>query len=89
MPKSPAQRQKEYREKRQFAGPDGNGERQVKAWISTGSYLAFKRIANRYGVTQQALLQWLIADEEARILQTIGTDDAEREKYLYGQDVTP
>ena len=89
MPKSPAQRQKEFREKRQFAGPDGNGERQVKAWISTGSYLAFKRIANRYGVTQQALLERLITDEEDRILKSIGKDNAEREKYLYGQDVTP
>lgn len=84
MAKTPAERQKEFRAKRPFAGPDGNGQRQVRAWINTGSYLALKRIANRYGVTQRELLQRLLADEEARILKIIGKDDAEREKYLYG-----
>lgn len=88
MAKTTAERQREYRAKRQFAGPDGNGERQIKAWISTGSYLAFKRIAARYGVTQQELLQRLIASEEEQVLQNIGNDSAEREKYLYGQYVT-
>ena len=88
MAKTAAERQKEFRENRQFAGPDGNGQRQIKGWVSTGAYLAFKRIVNRYDVTQQELLQRLIAGEEERILQSIGSDEAEREKYLYGQNVT-
>jgi hypothetical protein len=89
MAKTTAERQKEYRAKRAFSGPDGNGERELKAWVSTGSYLAFKRISKRYGITSRELLERLIASEEENVLQSIGKDDAEREKYLYGSDVTP
>jgi hypothetical protein len=82
MAKTSAERQKEYRAQRRFAGPDGNGEREIKAWVSTSAALAFKRIANRYGVTGKELLEQLIREEEKRILESIGSD-AEREKYLF------
>jgi hypothetical protein len=89
MAKTAAERQKEYRAKRAFSGPDGNGEREIKAWVSTGSYLTFKRLAKRYGVTNQALLERLIANEEEKVLHDIGENSAEIEKYLYGNIVTP
>ncbi|XXG31956.1 MAG: hypothetical protein WJ306_05165 [Ferrovum myxofaciens] len=36
MAKDSAQRQAQYRSKRPYAGVDGNGERRINTWVSTG-----------------------------------------------------
>lgn len=66
MTKTTAQRQKDYRSRRSFAGPDGNGERRLNTWLSTRASLALSRLAKRYGVTKRQMLEQLLktADEE-------------------------
>ena len=88
MAKTAAERQREFRAKRQFAGPDGNGEREIKAWVSTNAYLTFKRLAERYGITNRDLLEKIIRSEEEKVLKKIGNNRIKREKYLFGPDVT-
>ena len=69
MTKTAAERQKEYRARRQFAGEDGNGERRITAYVSTRAALALRRLANSYGVTQRDLLERLLVTEEEKALK--------------------
>lgn len=82
MAKTPAERQKEYRANRQFAGEDGNGERRINAWVSTRAALALDRLAIRYGVTKREMLERLIISEEEKLLKTIKLDSPDGEAYL-------
>lgn len=82
MAKTSAQRQAEYRAKRAFAGPDGNGERQRSIWVSTGAFLALGRLANRDGVTKRELLEGLIKIEDDKILKTLEPDSEEWDEYF-------
>ena len=84
--KTPAQRQAEYRKARAFAGPDGNGDRRLNTWISTGASLALSRLANRYGVTRREILERLISEADEKISATLELDSPERAAYF---DVTP
>jgi hypothetical protein len=88
MAKTAAERQKEYRAKRQFAGEDGNGERRVTAWVSTRAALALNRLARRYGVTKQELIERLLIEEEEKLLKTMSLDSPDGEAYLAGSPVT-
>ncbi len=63
MVKTAAERQKQYRASRQFAGEDGNGERRVTAYVSTRAALALDRLAKRYGVTKREMLERLLIAE--------------------------
>lgn len=82
MAKTPAERQKEYRANRQFAGEDGNGERRITAYVSTRAALALQRLANRYGITQRDLLERLLVTEEEKVLKGMDLDSPEGRKYL-------
>jgi hypothetical protein len=82
MVKTAAERQARYRASRAFSGKDGEGQRRVNVWLSTGSTLALKRIAHRYGVTQQALIEKLLLAEDERILEELSVDSAEWNKYF-------
>lgn len=82
MAKTPAERQKEYRAKRQFAGEDGNGERRITAYVSTRAALALQRLAKSYGVTQRDLLERLLVTEEDKVLKGLKLDSPEGGKYL-------
>jgi hypothetical protein len=84
MAKTAAERQKEYRASRQFAGEDGNGERRVNTWVSTRAALALERLAKSYGVTKRELLERLLVGEEDRMLKTMRSDTPEWDKY-FGQ----
>lgn len=88
MAKTPAERQKEYRANRQFAGEDGNGERRINAWVSTRAALALDRLAKRYGVTKREMLERLIISEEEKLLKTIKLDSPDGEAYLAGRSIT-
>jgi hypothetical protein len=89
MTKTPAERQKEYRDKRPFAGVNGNGERRVSAYVSTHASLALERLAARYGVTKREMLERLVINEEEKFLKTITLDSPDGEAYLAGLPVTP
>ena len=80
MAKTGAERQKEYRAKRPFAGD--NGERRVNTWVATRAYLAMERLANRYGVTKRELIERLVIAEEEKVLKDIKLDSPEGEQYL-------
>lgn len=82
MAKTPAERQKEYRAQRPFAGEDGNGERRINTWVSTRAALALDRLAKHYGVTKREMLEKLIVAEDEKFLRTIKNDEAEWGKYF-------
>jgi hypothetical protein len=82
MAKTAAQRQKEYRQKRPFAGEDGNGERRLNTWISTRASLALERLAKSYGVTKREMLERLVITEEENFLKGINSDMPEWQQYF-------
>ena len=81
MAKTTAQRQAEYRARRPHAGD--NGERRINMWISTGSALALERLARRYGVTKQEVLERLLQAEDDRMGAAFDLDSPEWDEY-YG-----
>lgn len=82
MAKTPAERQRDLRARRQFRGTDGNGKREIKVWVNTRAALALERLANRYCVTQRELIERLVVAEEDKLLQGINSDSPECEKYF-------
>jgi hypothetical protein len=80
MAKTAAERQKQYRANRQFAGD--NGERRVSAYVSTRAALALHRLADSYGVTKRELLERLLIAEEEKALKGLTLDSPEGRKYL-------
>jgi hypothetical protein len=82
MAKTAAQRQAAYRARRSFAGDDSNGERRLNVWISTSAALALVRLARRYGVTKQDVLERLVIAEDDHILSGIDFDSPELASYL-------
>lgn len=82
MAKTSAQRQAEYRAKRAMAGPDGNGERQLSTWVSTGVFLALERLASRYCVTKRELIEGLIKIEDDKILASLEPNTPEWDDYF-------
>jgi hypothetical protein len=81
MAKTAAERQREYRARRPFAGPDGNGERRINTWVSTGAALALERLARHHGVTKRQMLEQLIEAADERIRKRIKSD-AEWDEYF-------
>jgi hypothetical protein len=82
MAKTAAERQAGYRASRAYSGKDGEGQRRVNVWLSTGSALTLKRISRRYGITQQVLIERLLLAEDERILAGISVDSGEWSKYF-------
>ncbi|CAN7790815.1 hypothetical protein P0D88_52265 [Paraburkholderia sp. RL18-103-BIB-C] len=88
MAKTVAQRQAQYRARRQMAGPDGNGERQLSMWIGTSAFLGLARLACRYGVTKRELIEGLIKIEDDRVIATLELDTPEWDEYFASSTVT-
>ena len=86
MAKTAAQRQAAYRARRPFEGVDGNGERRLNAWISTSAALALVRLARRYCVTNQEMIERLVNAEDDRILSAITLDSPEWNTY-FGEEI--
>lgn len=82
MAKTAAERQAAYRARRPFAGDDRNGERRLNLWISTSAALALVRLARRYGVTKQEVLERLVIAEDDHILSGIDFDSSEFVSYF-------
>jgi hypothetical protein len=82
MAKTAAQRQAEYRARRPFQGKDGNGERRLQGWITTRAALALDRLARRYGVTKQEMMERLINAEDERIVAELKLDSPEWDAYF-------
>lgn len=84
MAKTAAERQKEYRDKRPFAGD--NGDRRLNTWISSTAHFALERLAESYGVTKREMLEKLVIDEDEKAIKKLGgLDSPEGEAYLAGK----
>ena len=73
MAQSNAERQAAYRV-RHLKDVEGTGER-ISLLVDTPTKRALERLAVRYGVTQRAMLQTLIADAERALLDTLRPDE--------------
>jgi hypothetical protein len=82
MAKTAAERQKEYRAQRQFAGEDGNGERRISAYVSTRAALALDRLARSCGITKREMLERLVVGAEDKLLEGMKSEGPEWEKYF-------
>jgi hypothetical protein len=80
MAKTAAQRQAAYRARR--ASGDGNGERRLNVWVSTGAALGLDRLARRYGVTKREVIERLLKAEDDRVLAGIELDTPEWDAYF-------
>lgn len=80
MAKTSAQRQAEYRARRPLAGD--NGERRLSLWVSTTSALALDRLARRYRVTKQEVLERLLQIEDERICASMELDTQAWHDYM-------
>ena len=69
MARSNAERQAAYRA-RHLKDVEGKGER-INLLVDTTTKRALERLATRYGVTQRAMLQTLIADAQSAVLDTL------------------
>lgn len=87
MAKTAAERQKDYRAKRPFAGD--NGERRLNTWISSSAHFALERLAVSYGVTKREMLENLLSEADEKELEKLGGIDSPRgEEYLSKSVVT-
>ena len=82
MAKSTAERQAAYRERQDSGGIDGNGQRRISMWLSSGAAFAMARLASRYGVTQRALFENMVPAQDERVLATIMIDTPESNTYF-------
>lgn len=87
-PKTAAQRQAESRARRHKAGINGDGQRQLNTWLDTGVALALERIARRDAVTKREILEKLIRQEDARILEQMDSSTKEWDEYFGVKTVT-
>jgi hypothetical protein len=82
MTKSTAERQAAYRDRQDSGGVDGNGQRRISMWLSTGAAFAMARLASRYGVTQRELVENMLLAEDERVLATMTIDTPEWNTYF-------
>lgn len=82
MAKTDAQRQAAYRARRPFEGENGNGQRRLQGWIATRSALALERLARRYAVTKQTMMERLINAEDDRLMAQLSPDTPDWDTYV-------
>jgi hypothetical protein len=80
--KTTAQRQAANRVRQDCGGAHGNRQRRVSMSLGTGAALALAKLARSYGVTQRALIERMVLEEDARVLATLATDSAEWDSYF-------
>lgn len=78
MSKTSAQRQSEYRARRD----NGEGERRINTWVSCTAYFALKRLAKRHGISRRRILEQLICEADAVILKTVELKTPQWDEYF-------
>lgn len=81
MAKTAAERQKEYRARRN----EGEGDRRLNSWITVGADLALERLALHNGLTKRAMLERLILDADGSVQAGLLLDSEEWDAYFRGQ----
>lgn len=72
-PKTPAERQKTYREK----AIRNDDKRRLNLLVDYRAKLSLERLALRYAVTQQDMLERIIGEYEEKLTQTFTDDELE------------
>ena len=83
MPKTNAERQAAYRQRR-IAGREN--EYRLNLYLAGSQWLALERLAHHRGLTKKAMLAQLIQAEEDRVLEGVEADSAPWNAYW---DKTP
>lgn len=78
MAKTAAERQKEYRARRN----EDEGDRRINTWVTSVTHFALNRLAKRRGVTRRQILEQMICDADEAILQSLELDTPEWDTYL-------
>jgi len=83
--KTSAERQADYRARRATAGEDGNGDRRLDVWVSTGANLALERLACRHKLTKREMLERLITQADDAITRKLEPDTPKWDSYFKGE----
>jgi small-conductance mechanosensitive channel len=78
MAKTAAQRQSEYRARRN----DGDGDRRINTWVTSTTDYALDRLAKRHGATRRQILEQLISAADTAILTSLELDTPEWDAYF-------
>jgi len=78
MAKTAAQRQSEYRARRD----DGDGDRRINTWVTSANDYALERLAKHHGATRRNMLEQLISSADTAILKSLELDTPEWNKYF-------
>ena len=77
------ERQRRSRQRRKWhGGREGEGEQPLSIWISLSSYLALRRLAAHYGVTQRQVLEHLIDREDQAVTDGMERNSPEWQRYF-------
>jgi hypothetical protein len=82
MAKTNAERQAAYRNTRFSRGTNGNGERRLNTWLSTGASMALERLARREGITQREYLERVLTAADDANLAALGVLTPEWNAYF-------
>jgi hypothetical protein len=78
MAKTSAERQQEYRARRN----DGEGDRRINTWISSKADIALERLATHYGVTKRQMIERLVIGADDDVITTLQLDSPEWNSYF-------
>lgn len=79
MSLSNAERQSRYKKTRHKAN-NGDGEYQLNCWITSQAKFALKRLAKHHGITQRAVLEWLLIESDETTWRSLSED--QQDEYL-------
>ena len=84
MAKTVAERQREYRARRQ----QGEGDRRLNTWISSQAYGALERLSERCGITKREMIELLVITADTDVSAISKFDSTEWDAYFGITDVT-
>lgn len=78
MAKTSAERQREYRLRRN----DGEGDRRINSWVTAKTDIALERMARYYGVTKREMLEKVILETDEKFISSIEENGPEWDDYF-------
>ncbi len=76
---SNAERQARYKKTR-YQANNGDGEYQLNCWITSQAKFALKRLAKHHGMTQRAVLEWLLTESDETTFRAL--NEEKQDEYL-------
>ena len=76
---SNAERQARYKKTR-YQANNGDGEYQLNCWITSQAKFALKRLAKHHGMTQRAVLEWLLTESDETTFRAL--NEEQQDEYL-------